>query len=186
MRIVGGALRGRRFDAPKGKGTRPTSDRVREALASALESRGAFDGARVLDLFAGTGALSFEALSRGADHAVLAEKDGRVLAGLKKSAGALGLTDHVTIRREDLSKGGAVSRLNALGPFDLVFADPPYAELSLLGPLLAGLESALADGAWIAIERASRDALPDHPFVVDTTYRYGETSVDLLSPERAS
>ena len=79
MRIVGGRLSGRRFGATKGRGTRPTSDRVREALASALDARAAFDQASVLDLFAGTGALSFEALSRGAAEAVLVDRDPEAL-----------------------------------------------------------------------------------------------------------
>ena len=86
MRIVGGRLSGRRFGAPGGRGTRPTSDRAREALGSALESRGAFDDAHVLDLFAGTGALGFEALSRGASDAVMVDCDPRVVRQIKQSA----------------------------------------------------------------------------------------------------
>jgi len=91
MRIIGGRLSGRRFGAPSGRGTRPTSDRAREALASALESRGAFKGARVIDLFAGTGAFSFEALSRGASEAVAVDLDPRAIRQLTQSAKELGL-----------------------------------------------------------------------------------------------
>lgn len=185
MRIVGGALRGRRFPAPKGQGTRPTSERVREALASALEARGAIAGSRVLDLFAGSGALAFEALSRGADHAVLVESDRKVQRGLKQSAEALGLSERVTLRRDDLFGTKAAEALGRLGPFDLVFADPPYARLADIGPLLEGLAPALAQDALLAVERASQDALPAHPFHVVTSYRYGDTAVDLLSPKTA-
>lgn len=185
MRIVGGALRGRRFPAPKGEGTRPTSERVREALASALEARGGIAGARVLDLFAGSGALAFEALSRGADHAVLVEADRKVQRGLKQSAAALGLEARVTLRRDDLFGAKAPAALAALGPFDLVFADPPYARLGELGPLLEGLAGALSADALVAIERASKDSLPAHPFRVAASYRYGDTAVDLLSPQPA-
>ena len=181
MRIVGGALRGRRFPAPKGQGTRPTSERVREALASALEARGAIDGSRVLDLFAGSGALAFEALSRGATHAVLVESDRKVQRGLKQSAEALGLTERITLRRDDLFGTKAPAAIASLGPFDLVFADPPYARLAELGPLLAGLTPALADDALLVVERASQDMLPAHPFHVSASYRYGDTAVDLLS-----
>ena len=85
MRVIGGQLAGRRFGAPSGRGTRPTSDRVREALSSALESRGAFGDAVVLDLFAGTGALSFEALSRGAASAVLVDRDSRAIRELHEA-----------------------------------------------------------------------------------------------------
>ena len=181
MRIVGGALKGRRFPAPRGKGTRPTSERVREALASALEARGAIAGARVLDLFAGTGALAYEALSRGAERAVLVDSDPGVQRGLKASAKALGLTERVTLRRDDLFGADAGAKLEGLGPFDLVFIDPPYARLQELTALLEGLPGLLADGAFVVLERASRDATPASPLSLVTSYRYGDTAVDLLS-----
>jgi len=184
VRIVGGALRGRRFPAPKGQGTRPTSERVREALASALEARGAIAGARVLDLFAGSGALAFEALSRGAVHAVLVESDRKAQRGLKQSAEALGLGERITLRRDDLFGAKAPAAIAGLGPFDLVFADPPYARLAELTPLLEGLAAALGEEAMIALERASQDALPSHPFHVLASYRYGDTAVDLLTPSK--
>lgn len=182
MRIVGGALRGRRFPAPKGKGTRPTSERVREALASALEARGAIADARVLDLFAGSGALAFEALSRGATHAVLVEADRKAQRGLLKSAEALGLSARLTLRRDDLFGARAAEALAGLGPFDLIFADPPYARLAELTPLFEGLAPALSEHALFAVERASQDALPTHPFHLAASYRYGDTAVALLSP----
>ena len=113
MRIIGGRLSGRRFGALSGRGTRPTSDRVREALASALQARDAFDGACVLDLFAGTGALSFEALSRGASHAVLVDRDSRTVRQITQSAKELGLGEKVHAVRLDLlsDPASAVSKL---------------------------------------------------------------------------
>ena len=179
MRIVGGALKGRRFPAPKGRDTRPTSDRVREALASALEARGAIARSRVLDGFAGTGALGFEALSRGAESAVLVDTDPKVRRGLEASAAALELSARVTVRRDDMF--GATIGVLDLGPFDLVFLDPPYARVPDLGPLLAALVPALAEDALVVVERDRRDALPEHPLRALTSYRYGDTAVDLLS-----
>ncbi|MAQ18715.1 MAG: 16S rRNA (guanine(966)-N(2))-methyltransferase RsmD [Sandaracinus sp.] len=180
MRIVGGALKGRRFPAPKGRDTRPTSDRVREALASALEARGAIARARVLDGFAGTGALGFEALSRGAESAVLVDTDPKVRRGLEASAAALELSARVTVRRDDMF-GAKIDGVLDLGPFHLVFLDPPYARVPDLGPLLAALVPALAEDALVVVERDRRDALPEHPLRAVTSYRYGDTAVDLLS-----
>src|SRR5690242_16026950 len=91
MRIVGGTLRGRRLESPRGAGTRPTSERVREALASALDARGALQGAVVLDVFAGTGALGLEALSRGADTLVAIDADRAALACIRRNVAALEL-----------------------------------------------------------------------------------------------
>ena len=129
MRIVGGRLSGRRFGAPGGRGTRPTSDRVREALGSALEARGAFDGARVLDLFAGTGALSFEALSRGAATAVLVDRDPGAIRQIKRSASQLGLAEDVRALRLDLLPDPETELRKlptTVGGFDLVLVDAPY------------------------------------------------------------
>ena len=182
MKIVGGALKGRRFPAPKGRDTRPTSERVREALGSALQARGAFADARVLDGFAGTGALAFEALSRGAASAVLVEADRRAHKALEASAASLGLGDRVTVRRDDLLASPERLRpLLGLGPFDLVFLDPPYALVEKLGPLLGALEASLTATALLVVERDRRGTLPDHPFRSETSYRYGDTAVDLLS-----
>ena len=121
MRIVGGRLSGRKFGAPGGRGTRPTSDRVREGLASALESRGALDGARVLDLFAGSGSLGIEALSRGAEHISFVEKASRPLETIKRNGRLVGVEDRIRVIRGTLptalaagSKGSKIKGNNFL------------------------------------------------------------------------
>lgn len=185
MRIVGGRLSGRQFGAPSGKGTRPTSDRVREALASALESRDAFNGAHVLDLFAGTGALSFEALSRGAVEAVLVDADARAIRQIKESARALGLEDGVRTLKLDLrgNPRNVIRKVPAPPQgFDLVFADAPYAEMELVAPLLEALSAAgkLAPGAWIIIEHPiSHRWVWPKGLASDADYRYGQTRISL-------
>jgi 16S rRNA (guanine966-N2)-methyltransferase len=125
MRVVGGDLRGRPLFAPRGSGTRPTSDRVREALFSILDARyGGVEGASVLDLFAGTGALGIEALSRGAASATFVESDERVLGVIRRNVASLGLSDRATVLRGDALRLSP-SRLTR-GPFSLLLADPPY------------------------------------------------------------
>jgi len=183
MRIVGGALGGRRFEGPPGDKTRPTSERVREALASALASRSRLEGARVLDLYAGTGALAFEALSRGAASAVLVERDKLVAKALGKSIETLGLASRARVALLDLHLASVTSRLKALGPFDLVFADPPYAEIDaasvLLGQLVAN--AVLADDAFVVVEYARKHppkSIPSLASVAD--YEYGDTSISFF------
>ncbi len=185
MRIVGGRLSGRQFGAPSGRGTRPTSDRVREALASALESRDAFDGAHVLDLFAGTGALSFEALSRGAAEALLVDDDVRAIQQIKESARALGLDDRARTLRIDLGGDPRSVIRKVAAPsegFDLVFADAPYAEIESVAPLLKALLGAgkLALGAQIVIEHPiSHRWVWPKGLASDADYRYGQTRISL-------
>jgi 16S rRNA (guanine966-N2)-methyltransferase len=123
MRIIAGTLRGRRLVAPKGLDTRPTTDRVREAWFSIL---GPLEGT-VLDLYAGTGALAFEALSRGARRAVFVENARAASACIEQNAGALGLSDAVTLLRSSVEK--STRELVRLGPFDLVVSDPPWTTL---------------------------------------------------------
>ena len=192
MRIVGGALGGRRFDGPPSDLTRPTSDRVREALASALESRGAIRDAVVLDLFAGTGALTYEALSRGAERGVLVERNARVIKALCSSSCALGLRDRCRVVKRDLLRGGpdgaleTAERLLALGgPYDLVFADPPYNDIGGVAPLLDALVEcgAIREDAYVVVEHA-KDAPPGdcRLLALSAAYRYGGTGVRLLRP----
>ncbi|MGF1465385.1 MAG: RsmD family RNA methyltransferase [Sandaracinaceae bacterium] len=187
MRIVGGALASRRFAGPGSDRTRPTSERVREALASALEARDAIVDAVVLDLFAGTGALGFEALSRGAARAVLVDRDRRAAAMIRASAADLGLEDRVTVLAADLERGLPARAMSA-GPFTLVFADPPYARtaraVELLGVLAVG--GVLARDATVVLEHA-RELTPElGPALAGdlTTYRYGDTCVTVrFAPE---
>ena len=156
MRIIGGSLRGRAFDAPPGQHTRPTADRAKVALFNILA--GAVRGARVLDGFAGSGALSFESLSRGAAQCLLFERDGAAARLLRSNAEALGLTGVADVRQEDFLTARWLAKEL---PFALVFLDPPYAA-GLLLPALQWVGSGLvaADGIVVA-EHSSRDALPD-------------------------
>ncbi|HWI72218.1 MAG TPA: 16S rRNA (guanine(966)-N(2))-methyltransferase RsmD [Baekduia sp.] len=171
MRIVAGTLGGRRIAAPPGTDTRPTSDRVREALFSAL---GPLDPAtRVLDLFAGSGALAIEALSRGAASAILVEKDARTIKVIRDNLKALDL-DAVVRRRDALA---ALRDAREAGEsYDLVFLDPPYRLATGLGPELAlALAPLLAPGARVVGESDRRQPL-DLPGM-STTFerRYGDT-----------
>jgi 16S rRNA (guanine966-N2)-methyltransferase len=180
MRVVAGRLGGRRLRAVPGDATRPTSDRVREALFSILGDRVA--DARVLDLFAGTGALAIEALSRGAASAVLVEQAPRAVAVIRSNLEALDLERVATVRR---TRAETYLRSQRDGPFDLVFLDPPYAiGVGVLAGLLARLErGALAPGAVVAVETASRAEPPPWPagLLPDAPRRYGDTALHLAT-----
>ncbi len=179
-RIIAGTAGGRRIAVPGGRTTRPTSDRVREALfASALSDLGGLDGARVLDLYAGSGAIGLEALSRGAVHALLVESDRRAVATLRKNVASLGLpgaqvaADRVRRVLESGSRDG---------PYDLVVADPPYAVTAEeVGAVLAALRDGgwPAPGALIVVERASRGPHLEWPegFTEARVRRYGEAAL---------
>jgi 16S rRNA (guanine966-N2)-methyltransferase len=173
MRVVAGRLGGRRLTAPPGAATRPTSDRVREALFSAL---GPLDGERVLDLFAGSGALAIEALSRGAASAVLVERDARAIAAIRRNLDDLGVAgDEAAVRRRDVLKALGDAR-EAGETYDLVFIDPPYRLAAGLGPELAqALQWVLAPGARVIGESDRRTPL-DLPGLTTTfERRYGDT-----------
>lgn len=183
MRITGGELRSRRLVAPRSQATRPTQDRVREALFSILVSRGTFDDgpAAVLDLYAGTGALAFEALSRGAGRAVLVEKAREALSAIRENVSELGLASRVTVLSAPCDKALADPRLS--GPFDLVFLDPPYADLAAAAAVVARLPSRLAPGARVVLEHASADPCPAiEGFSLEDTRVYGDTALSLLLP----
>ena len=176
-RIIAGSARGRRLRAPSGRTTRPTADRVREALFASLDHLlGGFDGLAVLDLFAGTGALGLEAASRGARRVVLVERDRTVLAGTRANADLVGVPGVEVV-------GQAVERFLAGPgePFDLVLADPPYAlpaeELArVLGQLI---ERWLGPDAVVVVERAARGGALTWPngLVALRHSTYGETAL---------
>jgi 16S rRNA (guanine966-N2)-methyltransferase len=175
MRIVGGQAKGRRLAVPP-KGTRPTSDRAREALFNSLAGLLDIDGARVLDLFAGTGAVGLEALSRGATLACFVESDRAACETLRHNAAAVGLPG-AEIHRH--SAAGYLVGAGVDEPFDLVYADPPYAfGEPQLGVLLTTLATPnwLADGAVVVVERSARGAEPQWPDVIEPIKhkRYGE------------
>jgi 16S rRNA (guanine966-N2)-methyltransferase len=181
-RIVGGAAGGRRITVPPGRGTRPTSDRTREALFSALESLTDLDGAHVLDLYAGSGAVGLEAASRGAAHVLLVESDRGALGVLRRNVADLGLPGAV-VATGPVERFAAAPPPPAAGPpYQVVFADPPYA---LAADALAGVLGDLAANGWLAddavvvVERSSRD--PDWvwptPLVPVRARRYGEATL---------
>jgi 16S rRNA (guanine966-N2)-methyltransferase len=174
-RIVAGAAGGRRLAVPPGRTTRPTSDRTREALFSALGALVDLHGARVLDLYAGSGAVGLEALSRGAAHALLVEADPSAARVLRENARALGLTG-AEVRTDRVER---LAEQAPDAPYDVVFADPPYA---LTAGDLAGALADLHTHGWFAadavvvVERASRD--PEWMWPIPLTplrsRRYGE------------
>ncbi len=180
-RIIAGVARGRRLAVPKGTITRPTSDRAREGLFATMTAiRGALHGARVLDLYAGSGAVGLEALSRGAARALLVESDARAARVILANMRAAGLA------------GGQlacdrVERFLARGPgaepaFDIVVADPPYA---VPGDEVTGMLTALASGGWlapgalVAVERATRAGPLVWPagYTPDRSRQYGEATI---------
>jgi 16S rRNA (guanine966-N2)-methyltransferase len=168
MRVVAGELGGRRFQAPRGRLTRPTSERIREAVFAIL---GDITGARVLDLCAGSGALGIEALSRGAAGAVFVERDpaaGRVIAA---NLASLGLDERARLLLAD------VRQLALPGPNDLVLIDPPYGDAADLGPRLSrSLPPALAPGARVVTESDRRSPL-ELALALRLERRYGDTLI---------
>jgi 16S rRNA (guanine966-N2)-methyltransferase len=172
-RIIAGDWRGRRLATPRGSDTRPTSDRVREALFSSLESElGGFDGLRVLDLYAGSGALGLEALSRGAERADFVEKNRAAAAVIGKNIAELG----VPKERARVHVGPVARFLDRLSDgFDLIFLDPPY---SMPTPELTQVVAALPSGGLVVVERSSRDpfAWPDDRTGLRER-AYGETTL---------
>ena len=184
MRIVGGQYRGRNLAAPPGQGTRPTSDRARQAVFNILEHAPwarDLQGARVLDLFAGSGALGFEALSRGGVFCLFVETDDAARGAIRETIEALGLFGATRIHRRDATDLGA--RPGSAGPpFDLAFLDPPYAK-GLAEKALAELvaQDWLVPGAIVVVERgaAEADIAPDGYEVLDAR-DYGAARVHFL------
>ena len=163
MRVIAGSLRSRRFVAPAGLATRPTSDRLRETLFNVLAPR--IQGASFLDLYSGSGAVGFEALSRGAARAVFVERAEAALAALRENVASLGLREGVRIHAGSVSAFLRRGRPESSPRFDLVFLDPPYdaapeyeSALGLLGGAASGL---LAPGALVIAEHRRKQSLED-------------------------
>jgi len=161
VRVIGGTLGGRRLVAAQGRHTRPTTDRVREALFSRLDARYGLSGARVLDVFAGTGALAIEAVSRGAAAAVCIESDRNALAALKRNLEALGLKGRIEVIAADF-RAALAAQARSGGCYDGVLLDPPYQQ-GLSVETLEKIEAAglLREGGWAVAEMARREAAPE-------------------------
>ena len=177
MRVVAGRYGGRRLTAPPGDETRPTSDRVREALFSVLGP--SIEGARVLDLFAGSGALGIEALSRGAAEAVFVERSRKAINAIEANLEALGIEADVRPVEARAALRAASARREA---YDLVFLDPPYRRAAELGRELSeGLAAVLAPGARVVTESDRRAPLElDLPLADER--RYGDTVIRIHEP----
>lgn len=171
MRVVAGTARGRRLQAPPGRDTRPTSDRVREAIFAALESLEAVRDAAVVDLFAGTGALGIEALSRGARHATFVDDDAGAIRTITANLESTGLAARATVHRAD-----AVRWLSTkAATFDLALADPPYAFADWKG-------LAAAVDAGLLVAESDREADLGAGWRVLRAKRYGTTVVVIACP----
>lgn len=186
MRITGGRWRSRAIEAPRGTTTRPTSDRVREALFSMLVADGVLapdddaPGPAVLDLYAGSGALALEALSRGASRAVLVEQGKDALAAIQKNVKALDAVREAKVFASRVDR--ALEKLD--GPFGLVFLDPPYADVPTpaFAEILARTAHLVAEGGVLVLEHASPDAPPEIPgLTLDRSRRHGDTTLTLYA-----
>jgi 16S rRNA (guanine966-N2)-methyltransferase len=177
VRIIGGTHRGRRIAAPKGGDTRPTGDRVREALFNLV---GPVDDASVLDLYAGSGALGLEALSRGACRCVFVETDGAACRAIRANLESLGLTGGLVTQRDALAL--LREERSAGRRHGLVLVDPPYERWQRLEPRLAELLPAVvADSGMVVVETDARFE-PTLPLDLVTTRRYGSARLTLFAP----
>ena len=180
MRVISGSAKGRRLDAPKGMTTRPTADRVKEGLFSAIQFE--IEGSRVLDLFAGSGQLAIEALSRGAREAVLVDRDAEAIRVIRQNLSQTGFSDKARVVRADY-----LQFLKSAGEaYDLIFLDPPYAETDLATALKCISEfDILRDNGIIICEKAKEGSLSaSFPGLrQERTYRYGNVEVLLYRKE---
>ena len=173
MRVVAGNLRGRPIVAPEGEATRPTTDRAREATFNSLVSLGAVEGAKVVDLFAGSGAMGIEALSRGASSCAFLERDRNALDSIRYNIKTLQLTDNTTVL-----SGDVMTNVVALRNVDLVLADPPY-DFDRWTDLLTVLNLVLAPGGVVVTE-SGREIQPPEGWQIVRSKRYGRAWVAFL------
>ena len=181
LRIISGSLRGKKLQAVRGRQVRPTADRLRESIFNILSSR--VHEAIVLDLFAGTGALGIEAVSRGAEHAVFIDNSPGALAVIARNIEECAYSRLTKVIKWDISK-----TLNCIKssspPFKLVFIDPPY-NRNLIKPALRNLyrSNSVAKGAYVVIEHAAAEPIPANlkAFEIDQQRKYGKTLVSFLS-----
>jgi 16S rRNA (guanine(966)-N(2))-methyltransferase RsmD len=157
MRVIAGALKGRRLKAPTWEGLRPTSDKLRETLFNILSPR--IVGARLLDGYAGTGAIGIEALSRGAGHVVFVEHDRRAQALIAENLAHCGIADSYAIIRRDVL--GAFASFSTQPPFDIIVLDPPYAARDNTADVLAGAGELLSPNGVLILEHARRTITPE-------------------------
>lgn len=179
MRVIGGTCRGRTLRAPAGTATRPTSDRVREAIFDVLGSLGAVEGSRVVDLFAGSGAMGIEALSRGAERAVFVDAAPGALAVVRANLAMLGLESQATVVRADVLSWLGRTGDTAGAVADLAFCDPPY-DFDRWDALLERLD------VDVAVLESSRPVEVPSPWEVLRHKRYGGTLVTVASRVRSS
>ncbi len=190
VRVIAGTFRSRLLAAPKGMGTRPTSDRLRETLFNILGGR--LPGCRFVDLYAGTGAVGIEALSRGAAHVWFTENNPAAITALRGNLAALGISRTYTL--EDRGTGALLGRLDNLGgPLDLIFLDPPYgaaseyeATMSFLGSVRA--RAALASKAFVIVEHSSKTPLAGRygALVQTRTRKQGDAAITFYALESGS
>jgi 16S rRNA (guanine966-N2)-methyltransferase len=184
-RIIGGLAGSLKLASPA-KSTRPTSDRIRESIFSRLESRGAIEEARALDLYAGTGALALEALSRGAKSAFLVEKDGKAAAVCIQNSNTIQRAlekQGVEVFVKTVNKSVGSFLAGDVSEYDLVFIDPPYeVENELVEAELEALLPRLSKGAVVIVERSSRSVELNYPagYQFEETKSYGDTNVTWL------
>jgi 16S rRNA (guanine966-N2)-methyltransferase len=173
MRVVAGTLRGRPIVAPEGEGTRPTTDRAREATFNSLVSLGAVEDAKVIDLFAGSGAMGIEALSRGAASCAFLERDRKALDSIRHNIKTLQLADNTTVL-----SGDVMTNVVALRNVDLVLADPPY-DFDRWADLLTVLNLVIAPGGVVVTE-SGREIQPPEGWEAIRSKRYGRAWVAFL------
>jgi len=180
MRIIAGSRKGARIFAPKGLDTRPTADRVREAAFNLLGPGGAED-AQVLDLFAGSGAMGLEAMSRGAAHVTFVESDREACRTINRNLDKLGFDDATVLRQDALTALRADARQGTR--YDLVLLDPPYRRFSSLQKaMIKHLPEIVAPGGMLLVETAAEEE-PDLPLAKRTTRRYGSARLTLFDAE---